>query len=380
MSAPKKILNTGLRILICGLLLAWIFHSIFMNEGKFAFEAQNKDWTHLTRSEQWKVAWTVGPHELWNTLRLIHISAFVWSLVAVLSTILIGVLRWRMILEAQGLHLSFVRATEISFVAQFFNSFLLGSTGGDLMKAYYAARETHHKKTEAVVTVFIDRLLGLWSMLAFAAIMIVPNLSLFTQATTTPDTSTAVAALRMAAIIILGMLVTCSGFLALALWGGVSNRWPNARVFLRKLPKGAHLERSLDSCRVFGKQRALLAKSVVLSMLLNAICVVQVIVLAHGLNLKIPSIALFAIVPMITCISALPITPSGLGVREGLFVSILALPQIAVGKTEALSLSLLTFAGGLFWSIVGGLVYFFLRDRQHLTEITQDPASDDDAA
>ena len=41
---------------------------------------------------------------------------------------------------------------------------LLGSTGGDLLKAYYAARESHHKKTEAVVTVFVDRLIGLFSM------------------------------------------------------------------------------------------------------------------------------------------------------------------------------------------------------------------------
>ena len=348
-----------------------------MNEGKFAFEAQGKDWTHLARAEQWKMAWTIGPQELWGTLKLIHVSAFALSLVFVVATILIGVLRWRMILEAQGLHLSYFRAAEISFVAQFFNSFLLGSTGGDLMKAFYAARETHHKKTEAVVTVFIDRLLGLWSMLAFAAIMILPNLSLFSSATG-KDAQTAEAALRMAALIILAMLFACTVFLALALWGGVSSRWPNARVVLRKLPKGEHLERSLDSCRVFGKQRALLSKSVVLSMLLNALCVVQVIVLGRGLNLSIPSLALFAIVPMITCISALPITPSGLGVREGLFVSILALPQIAVGKTEALSLSLLTFAGGLFWSIVGGLVYFFLRERQHLTDIAKEPASDEE--
>lgn len=378
MSAPKKFLNVGLRILICAFLLAWIFHSIFMNEGKFAFEAQGKDWPHLSRSEQWRVAWTVGPHELWNTLKLIHVSAFTTSLALVAATILIGVMRWRMILQAQGLNLSFARATEISFVAQFFNSFLLGSTGGDLMKAYYAARETHHKKTEAVVTVFIDRLLGLWSMLAFAAVMILPNISLFSSVATSPNSQTAVAALRMAALLILAMLAACSVFLGLALWGGVSNRWPNARIILRKLPKGQHLERSLDSCRVFGKQRALLSKSIVLSMLLNAICVVQVIVLGHGLDLTIPAVALFAIVPMITCISALPITPSGLGVREGLFVSILALPQISVGKTEALSLSLLTFAGGLFWSMAGGLVYFFLRDRQHLTEIAHEQRNGDE--
>src|SRR5438876_8575606 len=93
-------------------------------------------------------------------------------------TVLLGVISWQMVLRVQGLELSFARTSEISFVAQFFNSFLLGSTGGDLIKAYYAARETHHKKTEAVTTVFVDRLIGLWAMLLFAAVMMVPNFAL----------------------------------------------------------------------------------------------------------------------------------------------------------------------------------------------------------
>lgn len=373
MSASKKFLNVSVRLIICGLLLLWIFHSIFLNEGRFDYESHGKDWTALTRSQQWEVAWTIGPHELWGMLRTVNIGAFGLSLVMVGLTIIIGVIRWRMILESQGLHLSLVRATEINFVAQFFNSFLLGATGGDLMKAFYAARETHHKKTEAVVTVFVDRLLGLWSMLAFAVLMMLPNYALFfADGTLTKEQLTAMAALRTAAVIVIGMLVACSVILYLALWGGLSNRWPNARAFLRKLPKAQHLERSLDSCRVFGRQKALLMKTVVLSMVLNAICVVQVIILAYGLHFgdKISSLALFTIVPTITCISALPITPSGLGVREGLFVGILA---IRVGKTAALSLSLLTFAGSLFWSIVGGVVYFCLKEKQHLTEITDQP-------
>ena len=58
------------------------------------------------------------------------------------TTILLGVLRWRLVLRVQGLDLPWRRGAEISFVAHFFNSFLLGSTGGDMMKAYYAARET----------------------------------------------------------------------------------------------------------------------------------------------------------------------------------------------------------------------------------------------
>ena len=36
--------------------------------------------------------------------------------------------------------------------------------------------------------------------------------------------------------------------------------------------------------------------------------------------MEVPPLALFLVVPMIICIAALPITPSGLGVRENLFV------------------------------------------------------------
>src|SRR5579862_3220255 len=162
MNSLKACWRIGWRLTVCALLLAWIFHSIFMNEGRAAAPRYNLQWDQLTRSQQWHLAWNNGPKELWHTLILIQPGALAISLAMVFLTIVLGVVRWRMVLEVQGLHLPFGRAAGISFVAQFFNSFLLGSTGGDLMKAYYAARETHHKKTEAVVTVFVDRMIGLW--------------------------------------------------------------------------------------------------------------------------------------------------------------------------------------------------------------------------
>ena len=108
--------------------------------------------------------------------------------------------------------------------------------------------------------------------------------------------------------------------------------------------------------------------TLLISMLLNAVCVFQVMAVAAGLHLKIPAMALFVIVPIVICISALPITPSGLGVRENLFVMMLSEPTIGVNGPSALSLSLLTLAGSLFWSLVGGVVYVTLKQRHHLAE------------
>lgn len=355
----KKWWSNGWRIAVCLLLLLWIFHSIFMSVGRQHSEVP---FDQLTRSQQWHTAWSKGPQALWHTLSMVHLGALLLSLVLVGITIWVGVVRWRLVLEAQGLHLSLTRATNISMVAQFFNSFLLGSTGGDFIKAYYAARETHHKKTEAVTTVFVDRAIGLWAMLFFAGVMMLPNGRLLTHHKE----------LGAPAFFILSMLVAVTVILAVAFWGGVTKRFPRARHLLRRLPKGAMLERSLDSCRQFGKAKGLLWKTVGLSIAVNIVWVLQISILGAGLDLDIPFVSLLCIVPVILCISALPITPNGLGVRENLFVMMLAV--LAVPKTGALSVSLLASAEGIFWSLVGGLVYMSLREKEHLSEVTKDTA------
>jgi glycosyltransferase 2 family protein len=258
----------------------------------------------------------------------------------------------------QGLGLPFARAAEISLVAHFFNSFLLGTVGGDVMKAYYAARETHHKKTEAVVTVFVDRVVGFWAMLLFASFMIVPNLHLFAQ----PNLLW-----NVAGLLVLGTL-GASAFVFLAFRGGVSKKWSGARDLLRRLPKADIIERSLDSCREFGKERGFLVRTVGLSMLMNFLCVLQFFILARGLRIDVSLLELCLIVPTIICASALPVSIAGIGVREYLMVHLLAVPAIDADRTGALSLALLAFAGSIAWSLVGGVVYVLFREKHHLAE------------
>jgi uncharacterized protein (TIRG00374 family) len=353
MNRLKDIWRATWRILVCVILLAWIFHTIFRNE---AADHLGDQWKTLSGSEQFHKAWTIGPRALWHELSQVHPAALAASLLCVGVIVMLNVIRWRMILKVQGLDLSLGRATGISFVAQFFNSFLLGSSGGDLIKAYYAARETHHKKTEAVTTVFVDRLIGLWSMLLFAVLMTVVNLGIVLQ----------YKRYWALCLVILGMFVALTVVLAIAFWGGVSKRFPRARHYLRRLPKGEMLERSLDSCREFGKKPRLLIDTVGISLVLNTLCVFQVLFLAKSLGINVIQ-PLFVVVPIVFCISALPVTPSGLGVRENLFVLLLVV--LNVPQTAALSLSLLAFAGGLFWSMVGGVVYMGLKEKEHLGEV-----------
>ena len=364
MKPARKILGLALRIAICALLLFWISHRIFVREARTAIERDGSKWESLCSAQQWQAAWTHGPAELWQSLAQVG-QLQLWASFAIVGVvILLGVVRWRLVLRVQGLELSFFRAFKITLVGQFFNSFLLGSTGGDLVKAYYTARETHHKKTEGVTTVFVDRLIGLGSMLVFATVMMIPNWPLLRDHE------------RLAALagFVALMAVGCVAVLALAFYGGLSRLWPGARPLLRKLPKGVHLERSLDACRHFGRSNLFLTRAFAISMIVNLLCVLQMVVLADGLGVSVAPVVWLVMVPMIICISSLPITPSGLGVRENLFVWMLAVPEIGVAPTNALTLSLLMFGGGIFWSLIGGLIYLTVKDREHLEEVTGEDA------
>jgi uncharacterized protein (TIRG00374 family) len=327
-------------------------------------QIQNPGFDELSRLAQWKTAWALGPNQLAAKLREVELSAFLLSFSLVGVSIFLGILRWQMVLSIQGLPLSLGRAGVISMVAQFFNSFLLGSSGGDLMRAYYAARETHHKKTEAVVTVAVDRLIGLFSMLLFACLMMPANLSIIRENS----------GMTVVALVILTMSLCCGVAVIVAFWGGVSRGMPRAREWLRRLPKGDMLEKSIDACRWFGKSPGFLVRVMIISMSLNLVCVWQIQALAWGLHMEIPSAVLYLVVPMIICISALPLTPSGLGIRENLYVHMLAVPPLLIDATKALSLSLLAYSVFLSWSLIGGIVYLCIREKEHLDEVAKDEA------
>lgn len=366
MKPASSWLKNLVQLALCGLLLAWIFQAIFWKEGQEAWERDQRTpaWGQLTRLERLEISWTHGPREVWHHMSRVRPGPFAVSLLLMGATILLGIVRWRQVLRVHGLELSFARAAEISLVAHFFNSFLLGAAGGDLMKAYYAARETQHKKAEAVGTVFVDRILGLFALLVFTMVAMLANLPLL---------GANALFLKLAGAITV-MFIGCAAVLVLALRGGVSRGLPQARAWLRRLPKGDFLERLRDSLKPFGNDWKFLLKSLSVSLLLCGVCVLHVQSLAWGLGLEVSLRHLFAIVPMITCMVVLPLTPSGLGVRENLFVLMLAVPLIGVEHTAALSLSLLCTAGSLFWSLIGGAVYLGLRSRHQLDALVRPEA------
>jgi uncharacterized protein (TIRG00374 family) len=78
--------------------------------------------------------------------------------------------RWYVLVRALDLPFTLPNAFRLGLIGTFYNAFLPGSVGGDLMKAYYIARDTPGKRASAVATVLADRLVGLFGLLWFSAV------------------------------------------------------------------------------------------------------------------------------------------------------------------------------------------------------------------
>lgn len=356
---PRKKLIAAGKFCLSLLLLVWIFHSIFVEEAKLHRSDDQPAWETLSRSQQWTEGWSNGPELLLTTIGQVPLPTFAFSFLVMGGTIFIGIIRWRLALSVQGLPLPFTRACEISFVAHFFNSFLLGSTGGDLIKAWYAARETSHKKGEAVITVVADRLIGLFSMLLFAVGAAAFNTNLFEKDPKSLATLALVAA----------MFTACTFMVWVAFRHSPSRNSLIGKT-IHRFTAAESIVKSLEACRNFSKSPKFLLKSFILSTILNLLCVFQFLILATGLNIDVSLSQLLFIVPAVICVAALPITPSGLGVRENLMVALLASTAIMADPASALSLSLLAYAGSLLWSLIGGIVYLAFKAPHHLSELS----------
>jgi len=81
-----------------------------------------------------------------------------------LISVLITFYRWYLLVHAQELPFTPGSAMRLGLIGFYFNTFLPGAIGGDVIKATFIARE-QSRRTVAVATVVIDRILGLCGLI-----------------------------------------------------------------------------------------------------------------------------------------------------------------------------------------------------------------------
>jgi uncharacterized protein (TIRG00374 family) len=100
----------------------------------------------------------------------IHVGFLVLALFIALASSMLTFVRWYVLVRAVELPFRFLDAFRLGFIGLFFNSFMPGSVGGDVIKAAVLARE-QSRRAVAVATVIMDRVIALWALIWFVALL-----------------------------------------------------------------------------------------------------------------------------------------------------------------------------------------------------------------
>ncbi len=266
------------------------------------------------------------------------------SVVCFLAAFLMMSVRWWFLLGLLDIRLAVWETVRLTFLGLFFNIVVPGTVGGDLVKAYYAAKHTPGNPGPAVLSIFMDRVLGLFGLTMMAAVML---------AVVLVGGLAAFADVRVPTLTVLVLLAGVSTMMMILL----SRRLRRAlrlRKFYQKLPIAHHISAAGDAARTYRSQVRGLMKAGLINVVSQTLYVGAIALVGVSLALDVEWFSYFAYIPLVYILGAIPLTPGGVGLVETFFVQFFQSPT--VNPSEILAMALIARLIPILWGLPGALV------------------------
>lgn len=280
--------------------------------------------------------------------------------------VLLNACRWRLLLNVQGIRLPFPAVLRLSLIGFFFNLVIPGAVSGDFVKMAYISRHLPEKSAESIFSIVVDRLVGMLGLFILATLMVLLNLPLllglgpeyrfvrlaaFTVGLGSVAGLAAVAAVEFRSVLLrLAPVRAVTSFAAARLPAKIT----------------ALVVRVTDALEVYRRERRVMAAALGCSILVHVNLALVLTATGRALaETDLPLSGYFLTTQVANAIAAIPLTPSGFGLRDigisGLFQAMHATP----GKSAVIPVTqTLIF---MFWGLVGGVVFIFNRTPKSAT-------------
>jgi len=292
----------------------------------------------------------IHPADLWKEMKNASPGWLAVALALNFSIIFLAVWRWKLLLRAQGIDARFHPVFWTTCAGNFFNSFLLGLTGGDIARIYYATQLAPSKKVGAGVSVAIDRIVGMLGLLALAGLVILFFGGRFWSDPQSRRAVIAILASLAAAGLVVLVFVKQRAVANWVGWGKWRDRLPfqNAIGHLRRINEAYH------------ENRGALVKAVLISVIVHILSTFTVYLIGRGLQIDAPMIAYFLAMPIVNAVTAVPVSPGGAGVRESMFLLMFNVAGVHA-DAKVTAMSVLYFGVIVMTSVIAGGIYMFGR-------------------
>lgn len=260
----------------------------------------------------------------------------------------LGIYRWKLLLLGQGIQLSIGRAIQLSLLGNFFNLALPGAVSGDLVKAFYIAKEFPGKRGHAFGSILFDRIVGVSGLVLVSAIAMIAGYGPLHE-------SHVFQAVQW--FVLFSGLGVLGFFLYLFFMPESSD--PALRLLQalqKKIGAVASIIRIYEGVRNYHRHRWMTLSSLLLSCVIHVLaatnCVLFTIALeptSGALNF----LGLYALAPLGLLATALPLAPAGVGTGHAAFSWL----YLLLGYKTGANVFNLVVVYQIIWSALGGIVY-----------------------
>jgi len=300
----------------------------------------------------WEIFWVsreVGWGNLAKTLLSVNPGIFALVLgVFIVAQIIIG-LRWWILLRSQSIFIKFWAAVRLYLLGWFYNNFMPGSVGGDLLRAWYVTRHTD-KKFEAVLSVFVDRVIGLASTLIIAAFFYLLFIRGQGQAIPFESQIGFVKLILFWAVIVIAaffcmlLLHKRGRLLLLKVWAYI--RLPVVRMIIKLK----------DAIVIYCRNPLSILIAFGLTVFLQLLTITGFWLLGRNIGIEAGVVYYYVFFTLAWVLGAVPISIAGAGVVEGLLAS-LFFTVAGVAKHAASALALCQRAVWMLASLPGAVIH-----------------------
>jgi uncharacterized protein (TIRG00374 family) len=256
--------------------------------------------------------------------------------------------RWAILLESQEMTLPYREVFKVCMASQFAQIFMPGTVGADAFKAFHVMRRYPKAKARALSTVFVDRVLGLFSLLLMAGLGILVS---------------AGRSRELSSLTIWVLSLSSVGLLALLILPWLAKRLTRERYgALERLPFQRELRHFKSILLNYTGKGAALWKGLLLSMLSQLMGVLILFLAAWKTSGNPPwgaigPIEFLSAALLGSVVMGLPLAPMGLGVGQMAFAGIFKLfgaPSATFGPSLVTNQQIVS----LFVNLLG--FFFFL--------------------
>lgn len=248
--------------------------------------------------------------------------------------------RWKVLVKALHMRVSFGQLTGLYFVGSFFSTVLPTGIGGDAVRAAELARHTG-RVGESLGTVVTDRFLGIIVLLAIGDAAL-----LLDRSSVDPRLTWTVAVLFTAGIVGFGLLRSKALMLR----------------FSRLIPQviKAPVMDLYESFQAY--DLGALSHALAASLAFNVIWIGVNLILGWSLAIEVSLYHYLVFVPLVSLSLLLP-SVGGLGVRELTYVGLFGL--VGVAEEKAFALGILVYAIHVATGLIGGTIYLIQGAREY---------------